>query len=53
MKHKMLKLLFLFITCLLVTGCSSLFIESEPVEEDLQPWNKPASWEGNTMGMPI
>jgi hypothetical protein len=44
--------LFLAAACLLLPGCA--FLEGgDPDYEDPKPWNSPAGWEHNTLGVPM
>jgi hypothetical protein len=52
MKHRALRLLALVGALLLAAGCASLVRDEGPSDGDQLPWNTPAGWEGQGVGLP-
>lgn len=51
MKRAILALLLAATTALLSTGCRTVAEDDENAVDQL-PWNTPASWEGQVIGVP-
>lgn len=52
MKLRVLRPLILLVILLLGSGCASIFREQESSRGDQLPWNTPANWEGQGIGLP-
>jgi len=52
MKSRLLRSLILLAILLLGAGCASILREQEPTRGDQLPWNTPANWEGQGLGLP-
>lgn len=47
-----LRLIALIAALLAAAGCASIFREEEPTDGNQLPWNTPANWEGQGVGLP-
>jgi uncharacterized protein YceK len=52
MKLRPLRLIALLAALLLASGCASIFREEAPSDGNQLPWNTPAGWEGQGIGLP-
>ena len=52
MKLRVFRLVALVAALLSVAGCASIFREEPPADGNQLPWNTPANWEGQGIGLP-
>jgi uncharacterized protein YceK len=52
MKLRVFRVIVALVTLLLAAGCASIFRDEGPSDGNQLPWNTPASWEGQGIGMP-
>jgi uncharacterized protein YceK len=52
MKRRVFRMIAIATALLLSAGCASIFREEGPSDGSQLPWNTPASWEGQGIGMP-